>query len=472
MKSLYLTITLLFSLFLAACGGSENNVDPNPEPEWKNTPGTIVAASPETSDGELGVGDYLTVIGSNFIAKDKGTALLSIKGMFYIDGESHLVDRTEKVEYLNQGKLRWRLWPNIVFDPLGKRLGAFTGEVRVINEGKDGSREISNTQLLTFTIRPSLIPIVVSPSSGECQAIVSKTIQNTGFNFVVEAAGLRPATPEAPIIFYWSFLHEQWDVDMNNSAFDVNSILPKSGVFMLQDVVTSGVSSSITDQGGQNFIVKLASEIYSGTELKRIMTKAELVGTTKSSINVTAVDAIGKQINISIPLTIEQPVSITGSMKSELVERFDPVLTTGCMDGGINGKNISYSESESETHARSMSFQYNANGGANIAPFINHPFLLQLNFSGGFGVDVNSSASTTNSTSLDYSAYIYPGMKAACYRQTTQWRRKLQLTGHTVCGEDIYVGDAVLTDWTYTPDIATGPECIPESNLQPAYKAE
>ena len=40
--------------------------------------------------------------------------------------------------------------------------------------------------------------------------------------------------------------------------------------------------------------------------------------------------------------------------------------------------------------------------------------------------------------------------------------------GYTVCGQAVKLGEAILTDWIWTPDLATGPSCPPPTKLQPA----
>ena len=39
---------------------------------------------------------------------------------------------------------------------------------------------------------------------------------------------------------------------------------------------------------------------------------------------------------------------------------------------------------------------------------------------------------------------------------------------HNACGESADIGEAVLTDWNFGFDIATGTECPPATNLPPA----
>ncbi len=476
-RSAATALAIALSLILApACGGDDGTVHPQPNPnstpKWTNVAPGLFAASPNTSDGELGVGDDLVILGQDFIDKTHGQTILVIKGTYFdSDGANHVVDLQKSPKRVNKGKLTWRMFPNIVFHPKGDKLGQFVGQLQVINQGNDGSKKISLALPVNLTIKPSLIPRTMRPNSSSCQSIVEATLENTGFSFVLEAIGLRAGTPDNPLTFHWTFLRENWTVKMSHGSFDPDSILPKTGAFMLQDEVTDGRVSLVQDLGDRSFFLKVGSDTLGDTRLKELRTAPIPEGGSGyiASVNVAAVDASGKVARLAIPITVTQMATMIYDGQQQIAERFQPRMVSDCIPGGSIGRQASYSENKAETRARSMSFQYNANAGVNLG-LPSNPFALGVNFSAGFGVDVNSSVSTTNSVGKDLSGQILPGTYGVFYRQTTKLYRIGRLIGHTVCGQDVDLGTAILTDWIFTPDLATGPKCVPPSNLPPAQK--
>jgi hypothetical protein len=469
-------LAFALSLILApACGGDDpgqTTQPPPPPPKWQNVAPGLFAASPNTSDGELGVGDDLVVLGKDFIDKTHGQTVLVIKGTYFdSDGNNHVVDLQKSPKRVNKGKLTWRMFPNIVFHPNGDKLGQFVGQIQVINQGNDGSKELSSPLPVNLTIKPSLIPRTMRPTSSGCQSIVETTLENTGFSFVLEAVGLRAGTKDAPLTFHWTFLRENWTVKMSHGSFDPDSILPETGAFILQDEVTNGRVSLVQDLGDRNFFLKVGSDLFGDTRLKELRTAAIPEGGDGyiASVNVAAVDASGKTARLAIPIRVTRMATMLYDGEQKIAERFQPRMVSDCIPGGDIGRQASYSENTAETRARSMSFQYNANVGVNLG-LPSNPFALGVNFSAGFGVDINSSISTTNSVGKDLSGQILPGMYGVFYRQTTKTYRIGRLLGHTVCGQEVDLGTAILTDWLFTPDLATGPKCAPASNLPPAQK--
>lgn len=468
-------ILVAMSMVLAtasACGGEEG-LDPidTPPDTWKNTSPLLHVASP----GQLAVGDSLTLLGQNFIDPDKGQLLMVLKGTFFDDkGQAQPVNLSVKPKRVNSGKIIWKLWPNIVFDQNGDSLGYFVGSVAVANLGKDGSQMYSDNLPVRVDVKPSLIPRLVRPKTGNCQAVVKATIEDQEMAFTVEAVGLRPATKDAPITFYWTLMANQWQASLSYNTLNPEAtIFPKTGAFMLEDVVSKGRASSITGAGDRNLLLKVGSDVLGSGGLKVLKTGKLAQGAEDSfntTINVAAMDATGKTVKISIPLEIFRVATMHYDGKIEIAERFAPTQVSDCIPGGDIGRNVTYSEDKSESRVRSMSFQYNASIGVNISPIPSNPFMLGINFSVGFGVDTSASMSSSKSKGMNISGQILPGEYGVFYRQTTKLQREASLVGHGYCGQTIDLGKAILTDWMFTPDLATGATCPPKTLLQPAQK--
>lgn len=466
-----LVALLSASLIIVACGGEQPGY-PGSDPEaptWTNRTPVVVVASPD----RLAVGESVTVLGQHFVGKAHGKVLIRFKGTFFDDnGGTNPVDFQATPEVVNSGKLRWKMWPNIVFAANGDQLGRFVGHVVVLNLGNDGSHEYSDPAPLTINIKPSIIPRAVRPMNAGCASVVTHTLEKQPMSFAAEVVGLRPGTTDAPLTFYWTFLAEQWDVNFNWGTMDPGAVVPKSGAVMLEDTVTSGRASSVADGGSRSYMLKILDDLRGSSRLKELKTGAiDAKGNNMPvTVNVAAVDASGKSAHLTINLTVHRKADMHYDGQTRIAERFAPVMVSDCMPGGDIGRDVNYHESTSESRARSLGFNWNAGVGGNIAPIPSNPFALGINFSLGFGVNVQEHVSSDKSKSLSISGHILPGEYGAFYRQTTKIHRIAKLVSWTACGQSIPLGDVVLTDWMFTPDLASGSSCPPQTKLQPAQK--
>jgi hypothetical protein len=457
----------------ASCGGAPETSDGpqvNTPPSWKNKKPVVVQASPDS----LSVGEQLVLLGQDFIEADRGQLVISFKGTYFDDqGASQSVELQQKATLVAPGKVSWKLWPNIVFHPNGDRLGYFLGDLQIINSGKDGSQMTSDPFRTKITVGASLIPRLVQPAGTTCQPLVEKTLEDKGFLMMVEAVGLRPATEESPITFSWSFMAQHWQVSTSYGTMDPSAVFPKEGAVVLEDTITSGTQSSIQDGGSRMFIVKVASDIWGSTSLKELKTGKvpSGAGDFETSVNVAATDATGKTLSLSIPLNVSRIAMLHYDGASSIAERYEPVMVTDCISGGNDvGRQVTYSDDKSETYSRSIGFNYNMGGGVSLSPFPSNPFALGINFNVGFGVDVSGSVSSTKSQGLNISGQILPGLYGVFYRQTTKLYRIGNLVGRNECGQDIDLGEAIVTDYLFTPELATGSTCVPPSKLPKAEK--
>jgi hypothetical protein len=463
---------ILAATLMLGCGGLEDETTTPPAPvpaPWVNKQPLVQIASP----GEMAVGDMLTVLGQNFVDAAHGRVQIALKGTYFdAEGGTSAVDYQAAPVVRNSGKLTWEMLPNIVFDKTGDHLGKFVGNLIVLNQGNDGSQQFSEPMPITIQVKPSLIPRMARPTGTSCGSVVNDTLENLPMAFTVEAVGLRPASKDNPITFHWTFLAEQWKVSFSYGTMDPSSVVPKKGALVIEDVVESGRTSSVTDGGSRNFLLKVGSDILGTTSLKELKTAAipEQGSNMPISVNVAAVDASGKSAKLALKIVIHRQAEMSYDGESQLAERLPPTLVSDCIPGGDIGRDVSYHEASSESRSRSLSFNWNASLGVNIAPIPANPFMLGINFSVGFGMNVSEQVSSDRSKSLALNGHILPGQYAAFYRQTTKVYRIAKLTGYTECGQSFHLGDAILTDWLFTPDMASGPTCTPPSKLPAAQK--
>ena len=462
----------------AACGGDERPAGPTrpaaPLP-WENSAPTLFAASPTAAANEIAVGESITILGKDFIDPGHGQAQLQMRGTYFAqDGSSYPVNLTGRAERVSENQLSWRLWPNIVFHPQGDVLGKFVGELVVTNIGHDASQLSSTALPLDLTIKPSLIPRALRPAEGGCQPVVPFTVDDTPMELSFEAVGLRPGSVDTPLIFSWTLLKEHWDVDLTNfdTSFDPTKLFTNdSGAFMLQQKVTAGSSASLRDRGTTHFLLKVKDDFFDRVSVKKLATKSlaganETADSYTANISLAVVDATGKTARLTFPLDVRRVATLHYDNNQFIAERYAPQKVSECIPGGNIGRQVSYREDKSETKARDLGWSYNASAATTLG-LPSNPFALALNPSATFGIDYRASVSSQSSKGLDISSQVLPGFFGVFYRQTTKVHRIAKISGNTKCGEEIDLGEAILTDWIFAPDLAMGPSCPPPSNLPP-----
>lgn len=475
-KLLHASCGLLAAVLLSVgCGPQTTDPLPvEPEPEvWVNTAPEVLVASPS----EMAVGEDLTLLGTNFISEQYGRPLLHLRGTFFAEnGTQYPVDQTFNATRASNTKIRWMMWPNVVFSPTGRDLGYFLGTAQAINEGKDHSRTVSEPLQMQINIKPSIIVNIATPVGAGCSGVVDETLPEVPYQFSVEAIGLRSGSPEAPLTFNWAFMASDWKISFRDLSFDPETMLGKNDDVILEDKVESGAVSALMDGDNAGFLVKAQETIMGSGHLSDLKTKALSEGFARPvSVSITATDASGKKAILSIPIVVHPVIELQYDGNAEAAQRHEPQLVSDCISGGNIGREVSYSESSSESRSRAVAVNWHAEATATVAPFglfMPHStwaiFGATVNFTVGFGINTSTEVSTHKSESLQLSGHIHPGENGAFYRQTTKIRRVANMIGHTICGQTLDIGQAVLTDWVFTPDLAISHHCIPPTSLPPA----
>lgn len=232
----------------------------------------------------------------------------------------------------------------------------------------------------------------------------------------------------------------------------------------------SGTASAVADTGSRHFLAKIGNDLLGDMTVKEIKTQPVpgAGNNYTASIAVAAVDATGKAARLAIPVEVFQQVEVHYDGSVKIAQREEPRKVSDCIPGGPIGTNVSYREDQAETRHKSVSLQVHAEAGLNIGLPPNNPFIGQPHLNAGFGTDVSESVSSSKSNSLDMSGQILPGEWGIFYRQVTKLYRIAKLIGRNKCGASVELGEAILTDWVFTPELATGPACAPESRLPKA----
>ena len=483
-RSFFVTIAFIIGA-LVACGGNEAGPQPggdggSPNEQWPNRTPQISVISPN----QLAVGERVVALGTDFIPSAHGRIYLHFQGNFQADdGNTYPVDKSFQARVVDNGKIDWKMWPNVVFHPSGDSLGSFVGQVRVVNQGKDGSEKPSQAFPVTFSIKPSLIPQTIQPLDQGCQdQVITDTVADQGMVLNVKAIGLKQPTPGAPITFHWVFQAEQWDITFNHGTFDTSSVIPKTGPISLEAESDSSLESIVIDGGTSNLAWRIGADainhVFGSAELQRLKTKPIETGSELTTVNVLARDAEGTEARLAIELSVHPTVTMGYDGTVRTAQYFNPQRVTDCIPGGNVVREVSYSESQSESRSRSLGINFNFDAQSTLAPLglINPanqmaPFISIVNFSAGFGVNVNESASSDKSEGATLSAQMLPQKYGVFYRQTVKMYRIGTMYVNTACGKHINFGEAVLTDWVYKTEFVMGPNCSsdePRSSLPPA----
>jgi hypothetical protein len=456
---------------LAACEQLDEPLGGTPPQDskvesWKNQEPEVILAAPSA----LAVGEDLSILGQKFVEKAHGRVQLRFVGKFQDQaGAVFPVDLYATPEVVSGTELRWSMWPNIAFSPTGDSLGRFLGEVRVINQGYDGSEIGSKGLPLSIDMKPSLIPRIVQPKNKGCQPVVGHTHENTAMIFSVDAVGLRTGAPDSPLTFRWTFLSEQWNVSFTNGLWADDSPLPKETAVLIEDRVTAGTTSLIEDGSDRTLLIKLKDDLFGDDKLKRLRTASIPAegNNMPISVNVAAIDGTGKTATLSIKIGVHRVADLIYNDETRIAERYPPLLVTDCIPGGSLGRHVSYYESSSESRDRTVSYSYNAELAGTLG-LPTDPFALNVKPSVAFHVSLSERASSEHSTALHISGEIISGEYGSFYRQTVRLEKAAKLVGYSACGHSTGLGEVILTDWAWSADLARGPSCPPPSNLPAA----
>lgn len=463
------------SLVLAAgCGGEP--VDETQAPPTRELPQPLLRMIAPTA---IRAGEDMTVFGRGFADKALGQTRLLFEGTFQTTaGKLSQVRLDVTPTYESQGSVVWTFGPNIPFTT-EEDTGTFRGIVRAKNVGLDG-REKQAPQPLSVEIQvlPSILIRQMRPASAGCPVGITATTDETRFIFELKAVGLKAGSSLSPLRFVYTFLKENFQFVgylSNQLGTDPESLFPKKGPVNVVDDVYNGNTSTLGSgvprnvyiskggvTGSLSSITTGADQLFGLTHLTTgaVPTVAGNYGADyyDAIMNVVAMDSTGQQTKRAIKLRVHAPIEVDYDGNSKPVRSYDPVPVTGCIPGGDVGRDVTYSESTSETRSRRYTVNASVSAGLSIK-------IAQLNAS--FGIDVTSEVSSSTSKDLEIKGQILPGQFAAFYRQTIQLERSAKLKGHGPCGSTQDLGDVIVTDWVWSPDLAKSMKCppLPKSNL-------
>ncbi len=375
------------------------------------------------SPWQWSAGDFVTVLGNDFVSPDRGYTMLYFDGQFTeAGGTSRKVEMGVRATYRTAGKVEFQFEPVFPPDGFGHALGEFVGAVTAQNVDEESESPVSAPLAAEVEVGPSLILWRLRPEDDGCSHTprISATVDGQALRFDVEAIGLTPTTAYTALEF----------------------------------------SVAYGDLGGEARVVTKRLTAGTRTELEAdpgLLPYGTVSGTV--FFNLRVVDGHGTTISrtVGVNLALEHTVQYDGNIR--VAELYAPMLVSSCIPGGEYGRSVNFSSGETESRSRSVTLS--ANVGLSL-------WVVNV----GFGINVNESVSSGTSQSLAMSGEILPGQYGVFYRQTQRLERLGKILHRAVCGETAVVGDARVTDWNWAPDLAVTSNGLcppaPPSNLPPA----
>jgi hypothetical protein len=460
------------------------------DPPYQLQPPSLTAVGP----GQLSLGDTVKLVGQGFIDPDHGEVLLRMGGSYTtVDGRTQRYQGEFPLTRRSASTADFEFGPTIPFFPTGDVLGTFHGQAVTVNRmghGDPQADEASSDPIdVDLQVMPSILVQQLHSVDAACQAVTSATVAETNLGIGLRALGVSPGTASAPLKFRVHVPSPAMNVTyVRNDWYAQWPIQPT--VFASAPAGLSGFAVSVTD-GDSVYIdprtrqqvvdldspVLIGQQSYSQVKLAQLMT-GKLDGQGKSTLTMT-VDAEttdGSVLHRVVHLDVYKPQEILPyDGNTKVVERYAANPVSSCFPGGQLGADLEYSESQTDTRARSLTFNWDIANSASVGFNVSaEPFGVGVGantsatWTQTFGVEVDQTVSSEMSAGRNLTVHIVPTFFGVCYRQTERLEHTVGLVYHNACGASAQVGQAVLTDWNWSFDIATGRACPPPTNLPPA----
>lgn len=308
------TLGIIALAWIAGCGEG-TTVEPPSSP--------IVPHIAALSTYEAGIGTLVDIYGTNFPPLDVGFANVLFEGVFvHEDGTSENVRFEAPTRRIDGSTLRWSSFGPFYnpFSPASAEMGTFHGSVGIVTLQNDGTRiDDPNPTDITFEVGPSLIVTEFQPVTAECTGGVVRAIGGAAYRIGVETVGFEPE-----VITY----------TMSAPALRMPPI-------SVRHIVTS--RSDLVGERG-DFVMPPVPDDFAAYG---------------AIVTVQARDASGKTRQNAFGVTVHRPIEVFYNGNVTVAEVMAPTPVSGCIPGGINGRNVTYSESQSETRSRNYAVNWN-----------------------------------------------------------------------------------------------------------------
>ncbi|MCC7536471.1 MAG: hypothetical protein IT379_09665 [Deltaproteobacteria bacterium] len=293
------------------------------------------------SASEVAVGEELRFLGGRFVAPEDGYVEVTFRGTFEPadGGTAEMVNFTTEVEPTEDGAVTWhRFGPTrIPFTRAGNVLGVFRGRVFATNRGFDGQerRQPEDTwPTVEVRVKPSLVVTAFHPQdetwTASCVTTSARMLNRLPYRLRVEAVGFDPV-----------------DFEYTVSA----------GLLTEGDEPSGTTEPSVFRHvaTGRSDLLGAAGERIAFADVPYAIDRF------RGSIAVEATDASGTRRALFLPVLVHRPLEVRYDGNVRVAQIYEPVPVSGCIPGGTNGRDVTYSESTSETRSRTFSVGWTTN---------------------------------------------------------------------------------------------------------------
>lgn len=487
-------------LLAGGCASGDGDSLPPDGDDYVLSMPTLEAIAPT----QIALGDTVKVFGENFVPKQHGTLGLYLDGEYVdADGNVHPFEGEVQLEVQNSSVAEFP-FEQIFFHPSQNEIGTWRGTAMLVNRMPSADDINSDEELwsedrdVSLRVLPSvLIHRLRSADSSNCALVTSATNSEHNIELGFKALGLGEASPENPWEVRVSF------VSPEVTAYFVTPDLFDDGipVWPLGDLEHDQSVASLASPGNHRISFDMTSgntvtldptrtarkvsinppitigqqvlgEVYLG---KVAAGPIEFGGKSTANFLVEVFTSDGRELRRVISMDVFSEFEIGFWDGDErLAQRYTPHATSGCVTCSPNGPicTVEYSEGESLSRSRSISVRWDSNVQQSLGFQAGNFNILQANasqsWSQSFGVDINEQVTSESHENRSVSVQVIPSFAAMSYRQLERMERTVDVIYHNECGASGVVGQAVLTNWNFGFEVATGEDCPPGTNLPPA----
>ena len=369
-------------------------------------------------------GTTIHVGGGGFIIPGSGTVRLRLVGEL-VDGAGarHRVDTQVEGTYRAANKVDFVFEP----DPTMVGPGIFVGELVATNVAKSGETARSSPLATTITVAPSILLRRLEPGSQACPQKRAAGIMNGELvELGLEISGIPAASAAVPIVVTVAY------VDVLEQARSVET------------AITDGRAATMTIDPGTLAPTDDAADLNDA----RLSRDIRLAITASNGAST---------LRRNVGFTVREPFEVLYDGSFETLDLWQPVAVTGCLAGGQWGASYDYEESFEEEREREL--ELTTEDKISL-------WIIDV----GFRIKTTEVARSRSSSRLAIGRSVFPNWFGAFYRQTSKILRSGTIVRYDACGAREVVGEALVTDWLWSPGFAqkNGP-CPP---LPPAALSE
>jgi hypothetical protein len=453
----------------------------------------------------IALGDRIQVFGHDFVDPDHGSMRLILDGTFETpDHQRTTVQEERDLTLVNESVAQ--LTFDTLFAPAG--VGTFFGSAKVVSRievqadnAAAGAERTSKQVAVTMSVLASIdLTLLHSVDTDECAPVTKATNAGSELALGLRVVGLGEGSTDAPLRVRVGFLspalkvtyvkddvYAAWPFDWHPADSESVYTDAPDGQNTMTFELDHGDELSLDPRSGPirtqiSPSVQIRNQPENQVLLGRMITGSVDPGGGPMTVAFfLQAERAGQSAQRSVTLEVSPEFEVMPYDGNQvLVERYNAEVPPGdcgsCIPGGDIGRDVGYTEGQSISRTRSVSLRWDVNTANSVGLTAGHMVYAQAqlntSWSSTFGTDVTDAVSTEDHRGLNIQAHVLPTFFGLCYRQLSRYEKTVDVTYHGECGATAIVGQAILTDWGWGFDVATGPDCPPPTNLPPPLRPE